>query len=146
MGQEGSIKALHAFLREVANRPFEWGVWDCLIFTNTAFRRMYGTGWGDDLAGRYMDAGRPLTRFQLRREYGYQNVEDALSERLSQAYNVPPRGALVVGSSGVIQARYMGVGFGISVGSNAAFLSESGVVYYPIEYIDSAWVRNDDAA
>jgi hypothetical protein len=107
---------------------------------------MYGKGWGDDLAGRYMDAGRPLTRFQLRREYGYQNVEDALSERLSQAYSVPPRGALVVGSSGVIQTRYMGVGFGISVGSNAAFLSEAGVVYYPIEYIDSAWVRNDDAA
>jgi hypothetical protein len=146
MGQERSIKELHAFLREVADRPFKWGVWDCLIFTNTAFRRMYGKGWGDDLYDRYMDGDRPLPFSVVKQEYGYQSAEDAVRDRLPQAYNVPPRGALVLASTGIIDAEYMGVGFGISVGSNAAFVSKAGVVYYPIEYIDSAWVRNDDAA
>lgn len=146
MGSEGSIKALNGFLREVSNRPFEWGIWDCLIFTNTAFRRMHGEGWADDWVGRYIDAGRLLTRFQLRSEYGYQTIEDALYDRLSRAYDVPPRGALVVGSHEVIQPGYLGVGFGIAVGTSAAFLSASGVIYLPIETIESAWVRHDDAA
>lgn len=146
MGQEGSIKALHAFLRDVSDRPFEWGVWDCLIFTNTAFQHMYGCGWADDWMGRYMAGNRPLTRFQLRREYGHNTLEDALCARLTRAYDVPPRGALVVGGASVIDPRYMGVAFGLSVGSNAVFLSTGGVVYCPIEHVESAWVRNDDAA
>lgn len=150
MGPQRGLKALHAFLREVADRPFEWGVWDCLTFTNAAFRRMHGQGWAEDWAGRYIDAGRDksrlLTRMELRREYGYQTIEDALCDRLSRAYDVPPRGALVVGGSEVIQPGYLGVGFGIAVGTSAAFLSAAGVVYSPIEYIDSAWVRHDDAA
>jgi hypothetical protein len=47
----------------------------------------------------------------------------------------------VTSSESSLRADYLGVGFGISVGSSAAFLSEQGVVYYPIEYIDSAWVK-----
>ena len=146
MGSERGLKALNAFLREVSDRPFDWGVWDCLIFTNEAFRRMHGFGWADDWIGRYIAHGGLLTRQQLRMEYGHQTIEDALCERLSQAYNVPPRGALVVGGPETVEAGYLGVGFGIAVGTSAAFLSRRGVIYCPIETIDSAWVMNDDAA
>lgn len=139
------MKALHAFLREVHSRSFKWGVWDCLLFTNEAWRRMHGEGWADDWAGRYLAGSRPLTRSALRREYGFDSVEDALCERLTRASEVPPRGALVLGGQKILNTSYLGVGFGISVGSSAAFLSGGGVVYYPIEYIDSAWVRNDAA-
>jgi hypothetical protein len=135
------MKELHAFLREVANRPFEWGIWDCLIFTNEAFRRMHGQGWADDLLNRYMDGEKPMTRVQIRQEYGYETLEDMLKDRLERSYDVPPRGALVTSSQTFLNAGYLGSGFGISVGSSAAFLSDMGVVYYPIEYIDSAWVR-----
>lgn len=146
MGPEDHhIKRLHAFLRGISGRPFEWGKWDCLIFTNEAFRSMHGEGWADDLLHRYMHGGKLLTRSQVRREYGYQAVDEMLSDRLTQVYNVPPRGALVIGSAGTVEAGYLGVGFGISVGSSAAFLSASGVVYWPIETIDSAWVRDDAA-
>jgi hypothetical protein len=135
------MKELHAFLREVADRPFEWGIWDCLIFTNEAFRRMHGQGWADDLLNRYMDGGKPMTRVQIRQEYGYESLDDMLKDRLERSYDVPPRGALVTSSQTFLNAGYLGSGFGISVGSSAAFLSGAGVVYYPIEYIDSAWVR-----
>lgn len=146
MGQEDQqIKRLHAFLREVGGRPFQWGVWDCLIFSNQAFIAMHGEGWADDLLYRYIDGGKLLTRSQIRREYGYHSVDDMLADRLAQTYNVPPRGALVVGGSGVLESGYLGFGFGLAIGSSAAFLSASGVVYYPIETIDSAWVRNDTA-
>lgn len=145
MGSERGITALNAFLREVADRPFQWGVWDCLTFTNEAFRRMHGAGWADDWVGRYIAPGGLLTRSELRMEYGHQNIEDALAERLARSYGVPPRGALVIGGKDVVEAGYLGVGFGISVGTRAAFLSRDGVVYCDIEMIESAWVRSDDA-
>ena len=141
MGPQNRISELHLFLKQVKDRPFEWGVWDCLIFTNEAFRRMDGEGWADDLLNRYMINGAPMTRVQIRREYGYENLEDMLTDRLERSYDVPPRGALVTSSETFLNAGYLGSGFGISVGSSAAFLSDTGVVYYPIEYIDSAWVR-----
>ena len=143
--QDQHINRLHAFLRGISGKPFEWGAWDCLIFTNDAFRSMHGEGWADDLLHRYMNGGKLLTRSQIRQEYGYQTVDEMLGDRLTQVYNVPPRGALVIGGAGIVEAGYLGVGFGISVGSSAAFLSASGVVYSPIETIDSAWVRNDAA-
>lgn len=139
------MTALHAFLREVQDRPFQWGVWDCLIFTNEAWRRMHGAGWADDWLGRYIASGRPLTRSGLRREYGHETIEGALCERLVRSGRFPPRGALVIGSRRILKASRMGIGFGISVGTSAAFLSSAGLVYYPIESIDSAWVRNDAA-
>lgn len=146
MGQERrQLNELFAFLREAGSRRFEFGVWDCLIFTNEAFRRMHGEGWADDWIGRYMAENRPLTRAGLRREYGFKTLEDALSARLARSAAVPPRGALVVGGAGMIGASYIGVSFGICIGTSAAFLSDSGVVYFPIEGIDSAWVRNDAA-
>lgn len=143
--QDRQLKALFAFLREAGSRKFEFGVWDCLIFTNEAFRRMHGEGWAEDWVGRYMGQDRPMTRAGLRREYGFKTLEDALCARLTRASKVPPRGALVVGAADVLGASYIGVSFGISVGTSAAFLSDSGVVYLPIEQIDSAWVRNDAA-
>ena len=141
MGPENRISELHSFLKEVKHRPFKWGVWDCLIFTNEAFRRMDGEGWADDLLNRYMANGVPMTRVQIRREYGYETIDDMLADRLERSFDVPPRGALVTSSETFLNAGYLGSGFGISVGSSAAFLSDTGVVYYPIEYIDSAWVR-----
>ena len=141
MGPQNRISELHSFLKEVKDRPFKWGVWDCLIFTNEAFRRMDGEGWADDLLNRYMINGAPMTRVQIRREYGYENLDDMLADRLERSFDVPPRGALVTSSETFLNAGYLGSGFGISVGSSAAFLSDAGVVYYPIEYIDSAWVK-----
>lgn len=139
------MKALNEFLREVHSRSFKWGVWDCLLFTNEAWRRMHGEGWAEDWVGRYLVGKRPMTFPKLLIEFQASSVEDALQSRLTRASNVPPRGALVLGSKNIITASGPGIGFGICVGSSAAFLSGGGVVYYPIEYIDSAWVRNDAA-
>jgi hypothetical protein len=52
---------------------------------------------------------------------------------------IPPRGALVtgIGAGGWLT----GKAFGIAVGSNAAFLSNNGVIYLPITDIETAWVE-----
>jgi hypothetical protein len=142
MGSDASISALNTYLREIADMPFKWGEHDCFIFTNTAFYRMYGEGWADDWARRYLGGDRmPFKRTILQSEYGFETFEDAVDTRLKRVENVPPRGALVTTSEGVPRTWYVGVAMGIAVGSSAAFLSTDGVVYLPIETIDNAWVR-----
>jgi len=142
MGSELNIVALNAYLREIADIPFKWGVHDCFIFTNTAFQKMYNEGWADDWARRYLGGDKlPFKRTILQSEYGFETFEDAVDTRLKRVENVPPRGALVTASEGVPRTWYVGVAMGIAVGSSAAFLSTDGVVYLPIETIDNAWVR-----
>lgn len=135
------MKELNSFLKQVDRKPFQWGAWDCLIFTNEAFRKMHGEGWADDLLNRYLQGDRLLTRSQIRKEYGYDDVESMLRDRLVQAYDIPPRGALVLSNKANMTSNYLGVSFGLAVGMSAAFLSEQGLVYCPIETIDSAWVK-----
>jgi hypothetical protein len=136
------ISELHAYLREVAETPFKWGEHDCFIFTNTAFRRMYGVGWADDWIGRYIGGnGYPYRKAILQSEFGFNTFEEAADARLTRVENVPPRGALVTTSEGISRFWYVGSAMGISIGSSAAFLSDKGVIYLPIETIDNAWVR-----
>jgi hypothetical protein len=135
----GPQERLNDYLKSVQDEPFAWGHHDCLTFTNTAFRVMHGTGWGDDLLGRYMtDRGRPMGRDQLRVEFGYWSFEAAVDDRLTRIGYVPPRGALVTTKHS--QRWAIGVAMGISVGASAVFLSKQGLLYLPIEMIDKAWL------
>lgn len=131
----GPQASLNRYLREVANVPFRLGRHDCLTFTNEAWRRMYGHGWADDWLVRYM---RARSMDDLRAIYGHTSLEAAVDARLTRCVGVPPRGALVTGieAGGWLTGR----AFGIAVGANAAFLSQSGVVYLPISDIENAWV------
>ncbi len=136
----GSQDGLTAYLKEVSNRPFAWGQHDCLIFTNTAWQHMHGRGWADDWLGRYMNGARPRSRAQLRKEYGWQNLRDAVDARLRRITHFPPTGALVTTNDIPQGSFYLGVAFGIAVGARAAFVGMDGLVYLPLEHVQNAWV------
>ena len=135
---DSEISKLPTYLKSVKDVPFKWGQQDCLIFTNNAWREMYGYGWADDWLGRYMDGVRPLSRKELQEEYGYRTFTEAVDERLTRIDYLPPRGSLVT----TRKARRWAIGnaLGISVGTKAAFVAKDGIVYHPIETIDKAWI------
>ncbi len=134
----GPQKQLTAYLKEVMDEPFRWGVHDCLTFTNEAWRRMYGHGWGDDLLGRYMRDGKPLGRDAMREEYGFNSLCDLLSLRLAKVDFVPPAGALVTTKQ--TRRWVTGVAMGICTGTRGAFVGDFGVVFMPLTDIESGWV------
>lgn len=131
----GQITSLTTYLREIADKPFRLGRHDCLTFSNEAWRRMYGVGWADDWVGRYISA---RNADDLRTIFGHETLAEAVDTRLTRCVGIPPRCALVTGveAGGWLTGR----SFGICVGTHAAFLSRSGVVYLPIDTIDNAWV------
>jgi len=136
----GPTDRLNDYLKTVRDTPFEWGKHDCFTFTNTAFKEMYGEGWGEDLSGRYMsNKGVPLRRDALKKAFGYKTFEAAVDDRLVPYEGVPPRGSLVTTKHA--QRWVIGVAMGISVGTSAVFLSKEGLLSLPIEMIDRAWTR-----
>lgn len=135
----GQREQLNAYLKRVRNTPFEWGVHDCLTFTNDAFHSMYGEGWADDWLGRYMVDGKTLRRRELMLEFGYSDVNKAIDDRLKRIDYVPPLGALITTKQA--QRWITGVAFGICTGSKGVFLSKEGVLYLPLDAIEQAWIR-----
>ena len=135
----GTRESLNAYLKDVRDKPFEWGVHDCLTFTNNAFHAMYGEGWADDWLGRYMVDGRAMRRRELIEEFCRTNFIKAVDERLTRINHIPPLGSLVTTKQS--QRWVIGVAMGICTGTKAVFLSKQGVLYLPLDAIEQAWIK-----
>jgi len=134
----GSRRSLIAYLREIKDTQFQWGVHDCLTFTNEAWRRMNGDGWADDWLSRYMINGKPIGRDAMREEFGFNTLEEAISDRLTPISCVPPVGALI--TTDKARKWLTGVAMGISTGRRGVFLNTKGVIYMPLTDIKDAWI------
>lgn len=135
----GTRESLNAYLKDVRDKPFEWGVHDCLTFTNNAFHAMYGEGWADDWLGRYMVDGRAMRRRELIQEFRKTDFIKAVDERLTRVNYIPPLGSLVTTKQS--QRWVIGVAMGICTGTKAVFLSKQGVLYLPLDAIEQAWIK-----
>lgn len=134
------LQALYRHLDKIKNKAFHFHVHDCFMFTNDAWKEMYGYGWADDWCGRYIkDTGLYMKPKELRKEFGFETLEEAVDSKLTRVTHVPPRGALV--ATDQVDTRIIGKAFGISVGNKAAFLQKTGVTYVPIKVITDAWVQ-----
>ena len=135
------IEALNAYIDEVKNTAFQWHSFDCFMFTNTAFQRMFGVGWADSWCGKYIDAhGLYMQRDELREVFEAQTLEDAIDTKLKRIDYVPPRGALVTTKHA--RRWVISKALGIGVGSSAVFVGKAGPIQMPIEDIENAWVKN----
>ena len=134
------LEALNAYIAEVRDTPLQLHHFDCFMFTNTAFQRMYGEGWADDWAGKYIsDTGLYKTKSQLIKTFGYNSLETAIDAKLKRINHVPPRGSLVT----ALAPRRWAIdrALGISIGTKAAFLGKSRLIFLPIQKIENAWVK-----
>ena len=136
-----NLEALNAYIIEVRDTPFMWHVFDCFMFTNTAYQRMFGVGWADSWNGKYIDSsGLYMRREALRETFKAQTLEEAIDRKLKRIDYVPPRGALVTTKHA--RRWVISEALGIGVGSSAVFVGKSGLIQLPIEDISNAWVKN----
>jgi len=137
--KQPNLDNLNQYLLTVRDKPFEWHKNDCFIFTNNAFRAMYGEGWADDWVGKYIKNGKYLGRDGLREVFQADTLVEAIDRKLERVTFVPPRGALV--TTNKAKSWVISYALGISVGSNAVFLGRDGVISIPIEYTNDAWIK-----
>lgn len=136
-----NLEALNAYILEVRDTPFMWHVFDCFMFTNTAYQRMFGVGYADSWIGKYIDSsGLYMKREALRETFKAQSLEEAIDRKLKRINHVPPRGALVTTEHA--RRWVISEALGIGVGSSAVFVGKSGLIQLPIEDISNAWVKD----
>lgn len=132
------LNALDQFLRDNKSSCFQWHTNDCLMFTNKAWEVMYGFKWAEDWVGRYTDKGLYLKEDALRKVFGYETLEEAVSDKLQRS-DYPVRGSLVMTDK--LAFAYLTKAFGISIGTKAVFLGKSKLQYIPLKYVTDAWVN-----
>lgn len=134
-----NLNALNEYIKRVREVPFQWHVNDCFMFTNNAYRAMYGEGWADDWLGKYTENGLYLKRDELRKRFNANSLEEAIDRKLQRVDRIPPKGALVTTD----RARRWVIrdALGIALGTKAIFLGEKGIISQPIDYIKSAWIK-----
>jgi hypothetical protein len=137
----GQRERLNEYLKSVRHLPFQWGVHDCLTFSNAAFKSIHGYGWADDWLGRYMKDGKPLRRLETIKEFGFREFDDAIDERLERCKGVPPLGAIVTTKQS--EQWLTGVALGICTGTRAVFISRKNMLSFSLDAIDKSWVKNE---
>lgn len=112
--------------------PFVWGESDCLSMCRAAELAMTGRSSLDDLPPYVSEFGALLGLKRL----GHSSVEDLVSAVLP-AVPVPAchRGDWVMRHTDGLAPG----AFGVVVGCNAAFMSEAGLVYLPVQSAHRAW-------
>ena len=133
------LDALNDYISKVRNVPFQWHTNDCFMFTNNAFRAMYGEGWADDWIGKYTKDGMYLKRDELRKVFKANTLEEAIDRKMKRIDYIPPKGALV--TTDKARRWVIGEAMGIAIGTKAIFLSEKGVISQQIDFITNAWVK-----
>ena len=129
-------RELNTYLTEVLDKPFELGQHDCLIFSNTCWHKMFGFGWADDLLSLYMKDGKPIAKSRLQAKYKKLSILEEIDLRMNREWTFPRRGALVAIRT---DESYIGHALGIANGHRAAFVSEQGLKYIPIEDVHYSW-------
>lgn len=136
-----NLIALNNYIDQIKHKPFQWHTHDCFMFTNNAYKAMYGEGWADDWVGKYIDKnGIYLKRDALRKVFKANNLADAIDTKLTRIHYIPPRGGLVT-TDKIIRKWVIGDALGISLGTKAIFLGEKGIVSIPISLIRNAWIK-----
>ena len=110
------LDALNEYIRKVRNIPFQWHVNDCFMFTNNAYKAMYGEGWAEDWEGKYTKGGMYLKRDALRKTFNAQTLEEAIDTKLTRIDLTSASGTFRLSSNqqswSVNDASFYGITFG----------------------------------
>lgn len=100
---------------------------------------MYGVGWADDWAGKYISGGLYMRYNELAAVFGFDTLEQALDSKLKRTQGIAPRGALVTAPGANIWD--INKALGISLGSKAVFLGKTKLSFLRISRIENAWIK-----
>jgi hypothetical protein len=141
MGQEvmgDPSVALAGYLDAVRDKPFEWGIHDCMIFTNACVKAQTGSGFADDWASGYKTIRQCLVHHIIKlREVGARDIVEAIDKRLPRsAYKFAPRGSIVAMPA---PESFTGYALGVVVSHRAAFVGPDGLSFVTLSGDDIAW-------
>ena len=120
---------LTQYVDQARGNPFAWGTNDCVTFSASWFALMTGDNPAGKFAGHYATEREAL---EIMVRHGVKSIEAAgwfLYGQPSDHVAFAGRGDIVCGKGAL----------GLCLGSNGAFLTETGLAFYPRETFEQFW-------
>ncbi len=134
---EGWEYRLGKYIDAHRNKPFEWGVNDCITFANGAVIAQTGGGFCDDWCGKASTSKEAIKFFRQRLTAGdYVGPLNMVDKRLKRGQGFPPRGSIIARE---IDDGFTGYALGVTLNNKAAFVDVGGLVFNPIISADKWW-------
>ena len=131
--------AVFEFVKSCARRKYVFGEFDCLTFTNEAFRAAWGWGYADDWIGKYHNGGELVKPKLLQARVGASSFEEAIGRKLvQQPVSFLGRGSIIMADTGH-SFPYTEGALGIITGRVAMCVGLEGLVPVNIQDIQKGW-------
>lgn len=132
----GSQVTLAAYLADQRGKRFEFGVHDCLTFTNGWWRVRCDAGFADEVIGKYADLGQKEAAKLMWSTFNTSDLPKALDMRLQRIQH-PNRGDIVI--SKLARSYFTGYAMGICAGVTSVFLGDDDMIHLATSTVDGAW-------
>ena len=101
---------------------------------------MTGCGYADEWYDRYYNKKyRPLSREEMQQEFGYNELHEALDEKLNRMPTPQVSYGNLVGTSKWSQNNSTKVALGICLGDSSVFVGARELQFMPTDQIQFAW-------
>jgi len=130
-------RRLAEYINENRDRPFQWGVFDCLTWVNGSHKVLTGEGFADKYLGYSNLRGAKLSYARAARDLGVSGWLGVMDTRFQRCERVIPRGSIVARPSDRLCTGY---GLGVCIGSMIAFPGVKGLVFDERVTEDTAWI------
>lgn len=121
---------LNELLIEVAQRPFQWGQWDCCIFAGSVIQALTGKNPATQYIGTYHDKKTAAKQMQ---QVGASRVEEILTEL---GFSQIP---LQLAQRGDLVYHRINNALGVSKGIYSSFIHDCGTIDIRTLDCDKAW-------
>jgi len=132
---------LEEYIEEVRNKPFDWGLHDCVVFANQIIKVQLGKGFFDEHLPEYKTALKANRTYRtMLLEMKVANIKEAIDTKLTRFVGlIPPKGSIVCKVEKQRIDYGIGHNLGVAIDNRAGFLGYKGLQFQKITSGDVFW-------
>ena len=134
-------KDLEIYIEKVRNKPFNWGLHDCVVFANEIIKVQTGKGFFDKYIPDYDTAIKANRTYRtILVDMKVSTIKEAIDTKLDRYIGmIPPKGSIVCREHQQKMEYGIGYNLGVAVDHRAGFLGETGLSFQKIQSKDVFW-------
>tara|TARA_A100001388_G_scaffold226638_1_gene177850 strand:+ start:1254 stop:1688 length:435 start_codon:yes stop_codon:yes gene_type:complete len=134
-------KDLEIYIEEIRNKPFDWGIHDCVVFANQAIKVQTGKGFFDEFLPDYDTAIKANRTYRtMLVEMKVATIKDAIDTKLTRFIGmIPPKGSIVCAVERQRIEYGIGHKLGVAIDHRAGYLGWNGLQFEKIKSGDVFW-------
>ena len=134
-------KDLEIYIEKVRNKPFDWGLHDCVVFANQIIKVQTGKGFFDKYIPDYDTAIKANRTYRtILVDLKVSTIKEAIDTKLDRYIGIiPPKGSIVCREHPQRLEYGIGYNLGVALDHRAGFLGHNGLEFQKMQSKDVFW-------